>query len=166
MRYKSMQRQQVGGGLGGTVGSGRWGAGRVCRFLLVCLWSVSGMAVTGCVERTIRIDSEPSRAVVWLNDEEVGSTPLEVPFTWYGTYEVVLRKDGYETVRTLRTAEAPVYQWPPFDLAAEHLLPFTLEDRHEWQFTMVPYQESDPNQLLLEAQRLQRELLIAPTNQP
>ncbi len=44
--------------------------------------------LTGCVERTISISSEPSGALVHLNDEEVGRTPLTVPFTFYGTYSV------------------------------------------------------------------------------
>lgn len=47
----------------------------------------------GCVERTITITSEPSGALVHLNDEEVGRTPLTVPFTFYGVYDVRLEMD-------------------------------------------------------------------------
>src|SRR6202000_2421377 len=58
-----------------------------CLALLVaslCLFS-------GCVERKITIGSAPAGAIVTLNDEEVGRTPVTVPFTWYGDYDIVLR---------------------------------------------------------------------------
>ena len=48
----------------------------------------------GCQQRTIRVTSEPSGAVAYLNDVEVGRTPVEVDFTWFGTYEVRLEKEG------------------------------------------------------------------------
>ncbi len=53
-----------------------------------------GMAVAGgCVERTIHITSDPSGALVHLNDEEVGRTPVTVPFTFYGVYSVRLTQE-------------------------------------------------------------------------
>ena len=54
---------------------------------------------------TITIDSEPPGALCWLNDNEIGRTPVTVPFTWYGTYRVRLEKPGYEPLE----AEAPVW---------------------------------------------------------
>ena len=58
--------------------------------------------LAGCVERTIKITSQPSGALVYLNDEEVGRTPTEVRFTFYGDYSVILRKEGHETLNTRR----------------------------------------------------------------
>ncbi|MEX0776779.1 MAG: PEGA domain-containing protein [Phycisphaeraceae bacterium] len=52
------------------------------------LLTIVSIALAGCVERTISITSEPSGALVHLNDEEVGRTPLIVPFTFYGVYDV------------------------------------------------------------------------------
>lgn len=50
--------------------------------------------LTGCLERTITITSQPTGALVHLNDREVGRTPVVVPFTFYGTYTVRLEHDG------------------------------------------------------------------------
>ena len=55
---------------------------------------------TGCVRRTISIVSNPPGALVWLNDREVGRTPIEVEFLYYGTYDVRIVKDGYEPLIT------------------------------------------------------------------
>jgi len=64
------------------------------------------LGLGGCVERYISITTKPAGAIVWLNDEEVGATPVTVPFTWYGEYEVVVRQAGYKTLKTSRQAEA------------------------------------------------------------
>ncbi len=46
------------------------------------------MLAGGCVERTVTITSEPDNALVYLNDEEIGRTPVTVSFTFYGVYDV------------------------------------------------------------------------------
>lgn len=51
------------------------------------------VGLSGCIERTITITSEPSGSLVHLNDEPVGRTPLTVPFTFYGTYDVRLEHE-------------------------------------------------------------------------
>ena len=59
----------------------------------------------GCVKRTIMVTSDPEGALVWLNEREVGRTPVEVEFLYYGTYDVRLVKDGYEPLLTKGEAE-------------------------------------------------------------
>ncbi len=73
----------------------------------------------GCVQRTLSITSEPAGALVWLNDEEVGRTPLAVPFTWYGVYDVRLEKAGHEPLWTTGEARPPWWEYPGPDLVAE-----------------------------------------------
>ena len=82
---------------------------------LCCLLSA------GCVERLISITSEPSGALIHLNDEEVGRTPLTVPFTFYGTYDVRLEADGYKPLWTQRKAATPWWETLGIDLIAEAL---------------------------------------------
>jgi hypothetical protein len=82
----------------------------------------------GCVERTMTINTEPQDATVMLNDQEVGKSPVKVAFTWYGDYDIVVRKPGYKTVKTHRRVHAPWYQWPVIDLFTEALIPATLHD--------------------------------------
>jgi len=92
------------------------------------------LLVPGCVERTITITSEPNGALVHLNDEEVGRTPLTVPFTWYGVYDVRLEKKGYQPLWTTGAAKAPLWETPGPDLVAEALP--NVKSHINWHFIM------------------------------
>jgi hypothetical protein len=85
---------------------------------------------SGCVERTMKIQTDPPGALVMVNDEEVGLSPVKFSFLWYGDYEIILRKADYETLRTHYRVEAPWYQWPPFDLVAETMILDVIRDEH------------------------------------
>ena len=61
----------------------------------------------GCVERTARIETDPPGAIVIVNDEEVGISPVRFSFLWYGDYEIILRKQGYRTLKTHHPIDAP-----------------------------------------------------------
>lgn len=121
--------------------------------------ALAAIALTGCygqVQRTISIDSEPQGAIVWLNDNEVGRTPVTVPFTWYGTYSVRLEHPGYEPLVTEARVRAPVYQWIPLDLAFETLVPGVHEDAHAFHFVMKKAEPTDPDALRQRAESLRR----------
>lgn len=112
----------------------------------------------GCVERRLLITSEPSGALVYLNDQEVGRTPLEVPFTWYGTYDVRLEREGYRTLQTQQTAEQPWWEKPGPDLFAEALPNKRVEIA--WHLEMQPEvaaSQTDPERVINFAKQL-REL--------
>lgn len=103
----------------------------------------------GCVERRLLITSEPAGALVYLNDQEVGRTPLEVPFTWYGRYDVRLEREGYRTLETERVAEQPWWEKPGPDLLAEALPGKRVEIA--WHIEMIkaqPVGETDPERVL------------------
>ena len=85
------------------------------RRLLASALLLTLTAQFGCVRRTVTIHSEPAGALVWLNDEEVGRTPVTTDFLWYGDYDVVVRKDGYQTLVTHAVIPQPWYQWPVLD---------------------------------------------------
>ena len=55
---------------------------------------------------------------------------MKFSFLWYGDYEIILRKANYQTLRTHYRVEAPWYQWPPFDLVAETMVPGVIRDEH------------------------------------
>lgn len=93
--------------------------------------------LSGCVQRTMSIDSNPPGALVYMNDQEIGRTPLKRDFTWYGTYDVQVRMEGYETLSTKQKVIAPLWQWPPFDLVAE-LWPGHLKDERHFTYTLQP----------------------------
>ena len=64
--------------------------------------------LAGCVERKLTINTNPSGALVLLNDEEIGVSPATVSFNWYGDYNVTIRKHGYETLQTHRKLASPL----------------------------------------------------------
>ncbi len=85
----------------------------------------------GCVERTARVQTNPPGALVTVNDEEVGVSPVKFAFVWYGDYDIIVRKPGYQTLKTHYRLEPPWYEWPPFDLVAETMVPQMIHDEHE-----------------------------------
>lgn len=105
--------------------------------LIGAAWSLGSLG--GCVDRRIAITSEPAGALVHLNDQEVGRTPLEVNFEWFGTYDVRLALDGYEPLTASREAKAPLHEQPGLDLVAL-ALPMTKRTRIAWHFDLEPAQ--------------------------
>ncbi|MEX1230093.1 MAG: PEGA domain-containing protein [Planctomycetaceae bacterium] len=108
------------------------------RWLLVCLAVALCGLGSGCVHRRLTIHSEPEGALVMLDGEEVGFTPVSVDFTYYATREVKLIKDGYETMTVLEKVPAPWYQRFPADFFSEHFLPFRVKNRHEFRYKLEP----------------------------
>ena len=100
------------------------------------------LGLIGCVERTVQVDTKPQGALVWMNDQEIGRTPLKRDFIWYGTYDVQVRAEGYETIDTGAEVTAPWWQWPPIDLFAE-LWPARLRDERTISYTLKP-KSSEP----------------------
>jgi len=111
------------------------------------------IALPGCIRRTISITSEPSGALVYLNDEEVGRTPTEVPFTFYGLYDVRLKKSGYATLHTTREAEAPFADTIGVDLFTE-MLPGTVRVNLDWHFELAEAQPPNERNLVSRGRQL------------
>lgn len=95
-------------------------------------------ASPGCVHRRLTVNSDPPGARVLLDGEEVGETPTSVDFTHYGTREIVLQKDGFETFKVLQNVRPPWYQVVPVDFFADNFLPFQTTNRHEFKYQLQP----------------------------
>lgn len=104
---------------------------------------------SGCVRSKVVITSEPEGAVVTMNGENLGTTPVERPFTWYWYYDIVASKDGYETKKERHRFKAPVYLWVPLDLIME-AMPFYVTDTKKVHLVLEPAQ-SRPTPLFDEA---------------
>ena len=113
------------------------------------------LAASGCVERQIRVTSDPPGALVWLNDREVGRTPVETRFTFHGDYDVRVELDGYEPIQTELRAKAPVYEWPGIDLVAT-VLPVQFDNTIAWHFDLEPSLERSLPADAFEAELLAR----------
>ncbi|MEX2671370.1 MAG: PEGA domain-containing protein [Phycisphaeraceae bacterium] len=123
------------------------------RNVLLTLALFAVVLAGGCVQRTITVTSDPPEALVYLNDVEVGRTPLRVPFTFYGVYDVRLEREGYETLQTATEAEAPWWETPGPDLVAE-ALPGDQHVNLHWHYDLSPSEPIDPDELLDHARQL------------
>jgi len=121
---------------------------------------LSVLLLGGCVDRRIVITSDPSGADVFLNDSPVGRTPVEVNFTYFGTYDVRLRKDGYEPLVTTAKTDAPIHEWPGIDMLFL-VMPFTKETNIAWHFEMQP-SDNDPAAAMQRAAELRD--MLGPVN--
>ena len=112
--------------------------------------------VSGCVERELTIVTKPEGAKVVLNDEEIGTSPVTVPFNWYGNYKVHLSKKGCETLITNRCLKRPAHDYFPLDLLAD-VLGSKRVDRYCWEFELSEYSKPDRNALIDRANQMKSE---------
>ena len=112
----------------------------------------------GCVERQLTINSRPQGAVVELNDEEVGLSPVTVSFNWYGDYNVRITKAGYETLKTHRAMKRPMRDKFPFDLFTHILSSKQIVDKYEWTFELEEKKEVARDTLIQNAESLKKQL--------
>ncbi len=127
------------------------------RLLRTALWLVLvvGCVIsTGCVQRRMTIRSNPPGALVYVDNYEIGVTPVSTDFVYYGTREFRLVKDGYETQTKLVTIPPPWYQFVPFDFVAENLIPYEVRDERKLDFAMEPQRLVPTEELLGRADSL------------
>lgn len=120
---------------------------------------VAALAVSlaGCIDRKMTITSEPAGAVVVVSDVEIGRTPVTIPFTWYGDYEIILRQSGYKTIRAHANIFPPVYEIPPFDLLSE-LAPWTYHDSRYLHYRMQEQTQPSDQDLINRGLQMQKQV--------
>jgi len=122
----------------------------------VCL--VVTLFLCGCVERKLTINTEPKGALVTLNDEEIGESPVTVNFNWYGDYCIRISKEGCETLNTHRELKGPWYDHFPWDFFAQIVNPNRVVDWYEWSFELEPKRQISPQELIRNAQELKAQM--------
>ena len=125
---------------------------------LLVIGLIATIIISGCVERQLTINTEPQGALVVLNDEEIGESPVTVSFNWYGDYNVRISKEGFETLKTHRKLKGPWYDKFPFDFFAGVLSPKRIVDSYEWTFTLAPQEYPTREELIQEAEELKKQL--------
>lgn len=99
----------------------------------------------GCLDQKLTITSEPSGALVYIADTEVGRTPLTIPYTYTGDLDVVLSLEGYQTLNTHANIKPAWYQIVPMDFFAT-LSPKTYRDHRYFHYKLeklVPPSEEE-----------------------
>lgn len=125
-----------------------------------------GMIGSGCVERRFIIESDPAGAIVYLNGQPVGATPVDVPFLYYGTYRFTLIRDGYEIEKFDQEVKAPIYAYPPLDFVSENLYPGTIRDVRRFRYQLRPTIAPVQSEIFDAADRLRGRGLAIPVEQP
>ena len=124
----------------------------------VCGWLVAAMclAQTACVQRRLTIRSNPPGALVYIDNEEIGVTPCSTDFIYYGTRQIRLVRDGYETLTVLQPIPAPAYQYPGIDFVVENLVPYEIRDERTFSFNLTPQVMVPTEDLLQRAEGLRQ----------
>jgi hypothetical protein len=109
---------------------------------------------TGCVRRRMTIRSNPPGAKVYVDDIEIGTTPVSTGFTYYASRKITLLKDGYRTETTYHRMLPTWYEIPGVDFFSENLYPGELRDERVVDFQLVPQENVPIDQLMNRANAL------------
>ena len=124
------------------------------------LWTLAAVAVVacmgGCVERQMTIRSDPPGALVYVDDTEIGITPVSTPFTYYGQRKILLTKDGYEPLTVIQPVPPPLYDIPGVDFVPETLVAGKIRDERTFDYRLQPQMLTPPDQLRERAEGLRR----------
>jgi hypothetical protein len=121
---------------------------------LVWLVMLAVCAQAGCVQRRLTIRSNPPGALVYVDDFQIGTTPVSTDFIYYGTRKVRLSLSGYETLTVLQPIPAPWYQYPGLDFVSENVVPGEIRDERVVEYQLKPQMMVPSPQLLGRAENL------------
>lgn len=94
------------------------------------------------------IRSSPPGALVYVDDYQIGTTPVSTDFIYYGTRKIRLVKDGYETLTVRQPFPIPWYEVFPLDFVTENLWPWEIRDERVVDLAMTPA-DSQPAELVV-----------------
>lgn len=124
--------------------------------LLLALLMLSS---TGCVKRRFLVTSFPEGAAVTVDNQPVGYTPVNVPFRYPGTREILLEKDGYKPIRIKQAIRTPWYLYPPFSFITENFALREIRDQQAFDFQMQPLNQVNDQDLIDRAENLRGQVL-------
>jgi PEGA domain-containing protein len=125
----------------------------VSRRVIVAALAALAILPTGCVRRRLFVQSNPPGAMLFVDNQQIGTTPCSVDFSYYGTREIRLVKPGFETLTVNQPIPTPWYEVPPIDFVSENIVPSRVA------FNMQPQVIVPTDQLLDRANQLRQETL-------
>jgi hypothetical protein len=131
---------------------------------IVCLATV--VAGAGCVQRRMTIRSNPPGALVYVDDYQIGTTPVSTDFVYYGTRKIRLVKDGYETLTVRQPFPIPWYEIFPLDFVSENLWPGEIRDERVVDLAMMPAAATPPEEVVARAEQSRLSAGSLPAPQP
>jgi len=138
---------------------------KIAKTILLIAMVVTICIETGCVRRRIYIRAFQegysqvpiSGAMVYVNKQPVGRTPVTCHFTHYGTMEFTVVKEGYEPLTEFRKVRAPWYQWPGIDFFSEVIWQQEITDTKQIDFQLRPERMMSQDELIDRAESMRRE---------
>jgi hypothetical protein len=131
----------------------------VSRRVIVAALAALAILPSGCVRRRLFVQSNPPGAMLFVDNQQIGTTPCSVDFTYYGTREIRLVKPGFETLTVNQPIPTPWYEVPPIDFVSENIVPSRLIDHRTVAFNLQPQVIVPTDQLLDRANQLRQETL-------
>lgn len=116
------------------------------------------MASGGCVQRRMLVRSQPEGAMVTIDRQAIGLTPVSVPFSYYGTREIQLEKDGYQTISVRQRFRPPWYEIFPLSFFSNHFALREIRDVRRLDFEMLPKVQVSEYQLIDRANQLRTDV--------
>jgi hypothetical protein len=107
------------------------------RLLLFLAIALAPCALSGCIRSKLIVDTVPSGATVYFQNQERGDAPIVIPFIWHWYYNVRVEKKGYKTVEKIEFMPPPPWFLMPLDFAAE-VLPIPVPDNHKRRYVLEP----------------------------
>jgi hypothetical protein len=100
------------------------------------------------------IRTNPPGALAYVDDNEVGLTPVAISPIYYGNRKIRLVKDGCETLTLIQSVPTPWYEVPPLDFFSENLLPGKIRDVRTFDYQLQPQGVVPREELLNRAETL------------
>jgi hypothetical protein len=92
----------------------------------------------GCVRRRLMVRSNPPGAMVYVDNQPIGTTPCATSFVYYGTREIKLVMPGFETLTVKQPIPAPWYEYPGIDFVSENVAPREIQDFRTVTYNLTP----------------------------
>jgi hypothetical protein len=124
------------------------------RFRASLVYACALVLLTGCVQRRLTVRSNPPGATCYVDNVEIGTTPVSHDFLYYGTREIKLVKAGYETLTVLQPIPYAWYQVPPLDFVSDNFTPWEIRDERDFSFNMLPRRDVPAAEVLGRAEGL------------
>lgn len=128
-------------------------------------------SIAGCVTRTITIKTNPSHALVYLDEEIIGESPVTIPFTYYGTRKITIEKKDdegklmFKRKIVFEKIKAPIYEIFPLDFFSEIVWPREIRDDHVLTYDLeelAPIPKKELQRQVLENAEELRQRVYAP----
>jgi len=114
--------------------------------LTLCLCTLGTSA--GCLRKRMTIQSNPPGATVYVDGHQLGKTPVSTDFTYYGTRNIRLEMDNYQTLNVKQKVKPAWYEIPPLDFFTETFSAGEIKDQHVYNYDLQQRAISSDEQIM------------------